>query len=131
MRHTEIEKHTKKVLARRKELEEEVTKKKDAFKLLKYQKGTLTIDYNKAKEDFKTIHGNKGPTETDAVQGLIQMDVGKYSNMMTDLVMGEGGGPSWAKLPFLEHDNDRKDIKTEISFLTQEKADLAGELEKS
>ena len=36
MRLTEIEKHTKKVLARRKELEEEVTKKKDAFKLLNY-----------------------------------------------------------------------------------------------
>jgi hypothetical protein len=36
MRQTEIDKHSKKVLARRKELEEEMTKKKDAFKLLNY-----------------------------------------------------------------------------------------------
>ena len=76
MRLTEIEKHTKKVLSRRKELEEKVMKK-DVFKLLNYQKATLTINYNKAKEDFKTIHCNKGQTETEAVKGLIQMDVGK------------------------------------------------------
>lgn len=36
-----------------------------------YEKDRLSVDYNKAKEDFKAIHGEKGPTETDAVQGLI------------------------------------------------------------
>lgn len=98
---------------RRKELEEEITKKKSALALVTYEKDTLTIDYNKAKEDFNAIHGNKGPTETDAVQGLIQMDAGKYTNMLTDLVMGAGDAPSWAKLDFLEHDQP-KNIKTEI-----------------
>ena len=61
------------------------------------------------------------------------MDTGKYTNMMTDLVMGEA--PSWAKLDFLDRDKNReegpKGIREEIEFLTQEKADLAGELEKA
>ena len=65
-------------------------------------------------------------------EGLIQMDANKYTNMLTDLVMGD---PSWAKLDFLERETDQvagpEGVKNEISFLTQEKADLAGELEKA
>lgn len=47
------------------------------------------------------------------------MDAGKYTNMLTDLVMGEA--PSWAKLDFLDRDNNAegmKGIKNEIQYLT-------------
>ena len=92
----------------------------------------MQVDYNKAKDEFTQRYGNKAPSEADAVQGLIQMDANKYTNMLTDLVMGD---PSWAKLDFLERETDQvagpEGVKNEISFLTQEKADLAGELEKA
>lgn len=48
-------------------------------------------------------YGN-APTEADAVKSLIQMDTGKYTNMLTDLVMGD---PGWEKLNFLDRDPDR------------------------
>ena len=50
--------------------------------------------------------------------------------MLTDLVMGDA--PNWAKLDFLDRENSGpKSVKDEIKYLTQEKADLAGELEKA
>ena len=56
--------------------------------------------------------------------------------MLTDLVMGDSSTPSWAKLDFLDRDRDNIEsgpagVKIEIQYLTQEKADLAGELEKA
>ena len=57
-------------------------------------------------EEFKTRQdARKGPTENDAVHGLIKMDAAKYSTLMTDLAMGvptQGNAPIWANLPFLE-----------------------------
>jgi len=52
--------------------------------------------------------------------------------MLTDLVMGDA--PNWARLDFLDRDQSEsgpKSVKDEIKYLTQEKADLAGELEKA
>lgn len=99
-----------------------------------YEHDTLSVDYNKAKEEFKSRYGEMAPTEADAVRGLIQMDSQKYTNLLTDLVMDDTPAPNWARLDFLERDRDLSGpdgIKNEIQFLTQEKADLAGELEKT
>lgn len=51
----------------------------------------------------------------------MQQDSGKFANMLSDLVMGEA--PSWAKLDFLDRDNENKEIgpkgiQKEIEFLT-------------
>jgi len=89
----------------------------------------LSVDYNKAKEEYVQRYGNLN--EADAVHSLIKMDAGKYANMLTDLVMGESC--NWANLDFLERDKEKDGpdgLKNEITCLTQEKADLAGELEK-
>ena len=81
-----------------------------------------------------------GPTENDAVHGLIKMDAAKYSTLMTDMAMGvptQGNAPIWANLPFLEQtemktDGDpKKQMKSEIDRLRQEKSDFASELEKA
>ena len=57
-------------------------------------------------EEFKDRQDNrKGPSEQDAMHGLIKMDAAKYSTLMTDLAMGvpsQGNAPIWANLPFLE-----------------------------
>ena len=34
------------------------------------------------------MENRKGPTEQDAVNGLLRMDAAKYSTLMTDLAMG-------------------------------------------
>jgi hypothetical protein len=99
---------------------------------LKHEKTIREVDYRKAKEDFQREHGSKGLTEADAVKGLFQMDASKYTHTLTDLVLG-GGDVSWAKMDFIERDNDHKEdgLKHEMQILTQEKADLANELEQA
>jgi len=86
-------------------------------------------------------HAGKGPTEQDAVQGLINLDPAKYASMMTDLAMGGTGAgrPLWANLPFLERPSGaggdkmdpKKRVLDEITTLKQEKRQLASELEKA
>lgn len=56
-------------------------------------------------EEYKQRQESRvGPSENDAVHGLLKMDAAKYSNLMTDLAMGEPAShaPIWANLPFLE-----------------------------
>ena len=68
------------------------------------------------------------------------MDAAKYSTLMTDLAMGvppQGNAPIWANLPFLEQhevkrsEDPKKQLKSEIDRLRQEKSDFASELEKA
>ena len=88
------------------------------------------------------MESKQGPSEQDAVNGLLKMDAAKYSTLMTDLAMGAPGAtgaPIWANLPFLEQVQDRqgeqadpkKQMKNEIDRLRQEKQDFASELEKA
>lgn len=92
-------------------------------------------------EEYKQKQESRvGPSENDAVHGLLKMDAAKYSNLMTDLAMGEPAShaPIWANLPFLEQaqqkpdqQDPKKQLKSEIDRLRQEKSDFASELEKA
>ena len=56
------------------------------------------------------MESKQGPSEQDAVNGLMKMDAAKYSTLMTDLAMGaqgSGAAPIWANLPFLEQAKDK------------------------
>ena len=119
--------------AERKKNDEMLERLRKEVTQLKHEKSIREVDYKKAKEDFEREHGNKGFTEADAVKGLIQMDANRYAHTLTDLVMG--GDASWKGLDFLERDRENADkpegLKHEIQCLTQEKADLANELEQA
>ena len=57
------------------------------------------------------MESKQGPSEQDAVNGLMKMDAAKYSTLMTDLAMGAQGSsaaPIWANLPFLEQAKDKQ-----------------------
>lgn len=117
MQKNNIETESRKFLQHKKDLEEKIAAKKALLQKQTYERDTLEVDYTKAKEDFTELYGNRGPTEEDAVKGLISMEPGKYTNMLADLVMGDA--PSWAKLDFLERDRDNIEsgpngIKVEI-----------------
>lgn len=113
----EVDNNAKKIQAHRKEIEEQISAKRAAFQKLTYERDTLSVDYNKAKEEFKERYGNQGPTEADVVQNLIQTDASRYTNMLTDLVMGDA--PNWARLDFLDREKSGpKSVKDEIKYLT-------------
>lgn len=129
----EKETKSKESAAERKKNDEVLDKLRKDVEKLKHEKMIREVDYKKAKEDFTREHGNKGMTEADAVKGLISMDATKYAHTLTDLVIG--GDPSWKSLNFFDRDNEDADkpegIKRDIEKLTQEKADLANELEQA
>jgi len=129
----EKETKSKESAAERKKNDEVLDKLRKDVEKLKHEKMIREVDYKKAKEDFTREHGNKGVTEADAVKGLISMDATKYAHTLTDLVIG--GDPSWKSLNFFDRDNEDADkpegIKRDIEKLTQEKADLANELEQA
>ena len=90
---------------------------------------------------MEKIENKKGPSEVDAVTGLMKNHPDKYSTLMTDLAMGAHGpsaAPIWANLPFLEQleqrpeqQDDKRMLKNEIDRLRQEKQEFAAELEKA
>ena len=94
---------------------------------LKGETQQIEGSHKAVQEEFKERQDNrKGPSEQDAVHGLIKMDAAKYSTLMTDLAMGvptQGNAPIWANLPFLEQTQQRSDgdpkkmIKDEIDRL--------------
>ena len=84
--------------------------------------------HGKVKENYQEkMENRQGPTEADAVTGLMKMDAAKYSTLMTDLTMGgagPAGAPIWANLPFLEQQieqpgqkDPKKALKAEIDRL--------------
>jgi hypothetical protein len=113
----------------------------DKLQKLKGETSYLSGEHGKAKEVFKEAHANRGPTEHDAVKGLIDTDPAKYTTMMTDLAMGGGASaaPIWANLPFLERGpadslegmDTKERLFDDIGKLKQEKSDFAAELEKA
>lgn len=54
----EIDSNAKKIQAHRKDVEEQISAKRAAFQKLTYERDILSVDYNKAKEEFKERYGN-------------------------------------------------------------------------
>ena len=124
------------------EVTEELTTQRETLARLKGVVTVLQGEHGKAKEDFREMQANRGPTEQDAMQGLLKADPGAYTTMMTDLAMGVGAAgsePLWAKLPFLERagttneevQNPKERLLEEIGRLKQEASEFGYELEKA
>lgn len=98
----------------------------------------IVSEHEKANEAWRDKHEKIGPTETDAVKGLLTTDPARYTTLMTDLRYGGGetAEPLWAKLPFLERgdieslkNKDQKSVMLEeIDKLKHEKQVLSSEL---
>jgi len=107
---------------------------------LEGERTELENNHKKIKEEYQEFHDNKrGPTQADAMKGLLTMDAARYGNLMQDLNMGnnKASEPIWANLPILGQPNGHPsqdpmtNIKTEIERLTAEKSEFAAELEKA
>ena len=94
-----------------KETDEKLTKeledRKEKVMQLRATEKHLTGEHQKAKDEFESNTKNRGPTEQDAVKGLLAEDPRRFNTLMTDLVMtgGKSAEPNWAHLDFLPHES--------------------------
>lgn len=63
----DAENNAKKIQLARKDIAEQISAKRAENQKLSYERDTLSVDYNKAKEEFQERYGNQGPTEADVV----------------------------------------------------------------